>query len=160
MKIILTNHSKQRREHYEITPDEKIIPWIEYFNSLFDFKSREDAIYKIYYRGKAAVIKKEKNKLIVITIRGFLDFSERKLYKLEIRNEDKIKNNKIYRIDYLNKVVPCGFIEETTFTLKGRLRYKYQMPNFSRKHTINELNNFVTFDKEKKKWMLNDFERK
>ena len=159
MKIILTNHSKQRRKHYAITPDGEIIPWIKYFDDIFDFNSREDAVYKVSYKQRVAIIKKENNKLIVITIRGFTDFQKRDSYILEIRNEDIINKHKIYRVNYLNEMVSCGFIDGDTFTLKRNLEHKYQMPYFSRKQTVDDLSKFVSFNEKEKKWFLNEFER-
>lgn len=160
MNIFLTNYSKQRRESLPIIEDAEIIPWIEYFDKLFDFNSRKNAIYKIYFKQRAAIIRKENKKLIVITIRGFTDFSKKEEYFLKIKEVDQKIEKKIYRKDFNGDIVSCGKIEPETFSLKRTLKIKYIIPFFKRDHDIKDLDTFVYFDKENKKYMLNDFERR
>lgn len=71
MNIIITKHSRQRRKHQKIIDKELLIAFVKQIDELFFISDKENNIYKIGYRNKIAIIKKNNNVLVLITIRGF-----------------------------------------------------------------------------------------
>ena len=71
MNIIITKHSRQRRKYQKIIDEELLIAFIKQIDELFFISHKENDIYKVGYRNKIAIIKKNNNALVLITIRGF-----------------------------------------------------------------------------------------
>lgn len=71
MKIIITPHSMQRRNHHKITDKEILIDFVIQIDKVFFISEKQNAIYKVGYRNKIAIIKKNDNSLVLITVRGF-----------------------------------------------------------------------------------------
>jgi len=155
MKIVLTKHSKQRREHYEIKKDEEIIPWVEYLIEKYKIKNIEDGKYKIRGRGNVIVFKKKKYTVIVITIRGFniKRFENRENYKLKFSKiiDDEFR---IYRKNYKGVTKVAGKIENDIIQLKKEIYDIYNIPKNLKKKEL------IQYDERTERWFLKDFKRK
>ena len=71
MNIVITKHSRQRRKHQKIIDKELLIAFIKQIDELFFISCKENNLYKVGYRNKIAIIRKNNNDLILITVRGF-----------------------------------------------------------------------------------------
>ncbi|MFZ2890441.1 type II toxin-antitoxin system HicB family antitoxin [Sulfuricurvum sp.] len=67
---VITNHAKQRRPHYPIRSDEELKEIMSRLDIFYNFSSLEDGKYYFQKKGKAAVFKKDRNTVTLITIRG------------------------------------------------------------------------------------------
>lgn len=61
----------QRRNHHKITDKEILIDFVIQIDKVFFISEKQNAIYKVGYRNKIAIIKKNDNSLVLITVRGF-----------------------------------------------------------------------------------------
>ena len=61
----------QRRNHHKITDKEILIDFVIQIDKVFFISEKQNAIYKVGYRNKIAIIKKNHNSLVLITVRGF-----------------------------------------------------------------------------------------
>lgn len=61
----------QRRNHHNITDKEILIDFVIQIDKVFFISEKQNAIYKVGYRNKIAIIKKNDNSLVLITVRGF-----------------------------------------------------------------------------------------
>ncbi len=71
MKIIITQHSMQRRKHHKIIDKEILIDFVKQIDKVFFISEKQNATYKVGYRNKIAIINKNDNSLVLITVRGF-----------------------------------------------------------------------------------------
>ena len=177
MKIILTKHCLQRREHYK-KEDPEIIKYvfIEVTKNI-DLDSLGNNVYKINYRSFCCVFQKSKDTYIIITIRG-----HNKL--IQDNNLDKPRLNLasqafkstggfiIRRTNYLGNVVKCGYIidiagtDKRLLVLNRDLHKKYNMsdttwvPKVGLKfNTDDEIHDLVTFNNSEQCYYLNKFDR-
>jgi len=112
MFYIITNHATQRRPHYEKISRELLTEKIKILDSKFNFEKLDDGKYKMYYKNFCAIISKEKNKLILITIRG-IDRVDTHLNKIKMCLANRAFNNGgsiVRRTNYKGKLVKCGYI--------------------------------------------------
>ena len=144
IKIIISKHAIQRREHY--TPIDKniLINLVKQIDDKFAISKKENNIYKISHKNTIAIIKKTDDTLILITA-YFFDKYDYKIENINLKisiavsKEDrKLKRDmnrgmihKIYRTNFLNKKVECGIICATTNSKNSR--DKIQKENFKYK---------------------------
>ena len=175
MNYIFTKHAKQRRPHHPIKEDQYLINWLNAFDKKYDFSSLKiDGAYKIYIGYNTAIIKrKPKDNIVLITFRGFkipienFDFDSLKIR--ETQNRDAILKP-IYRINYKEKTIKCGTILKNTKTkdkyrlcLKKNLNSKFIISNYEEDiyfNTFDEIEQFITKNKNNGHYYLNQFERK
>lgn len=144
IKIIISRHAIQRREHY--TPIEKniLINLVKQIDDKFAIFKKENNKYKIAHKNTVAIIKKTDDSLILITA-YFFDKYDYKIENINLKvsvavsKEDKKLNrdinrgmiHKIYRTNFLNKKVECGVICATVNSKNSR--DKIQKENFKYK---------------------------
>jgi hypothetical protein len=144
IKIIISKHAIQRREHY--TPIEKdiLINLVKQIDDKFTISKKENNIYKIGHKNTIAIIKKTDNALILITA-YFFDRYDYKIDNINLKDsiavskEDRKLNrdmnrgiiHKIYRTNFLHKKVECGVICATVNSKSSR--DKIQKDNFKYK---------------------------
>ena len=144
IKIIISKHAIQRREHY--TPIDKniLINLVKQIDDKFAISKKENNIYKISHKNTIAIIKKTDDTLILITA-YFFDRYDYKIDNINLKvsiavsKEDrKLKRDmnrgmiyKIYRTNFLNKKVECGVICATVNSKNSR--DKIQKENFKYK---------------------------
>ena len=144
IKIIISRHAIQRREHY--TPIEKniLINLVKQIDDKFAIFKKENNKYKIAHKNTVAIIKKTDDSLILITA-YFFDKYDYKIENINLKvsvavsKEDRKLNrdinrgmiHKIYRTNFLNKKVECGVICSTANSKNSR--DKIQKENFKYK---------------------------
>ena len=144
IKIIISKHAIQRREHY--TPIEKdiLINLVKQIDDKFAISKKENNIYKIGHKNTIAIIKKTNDALILITA-YFFDRYDYKIDNINLKisiavsKEDRKLTrdmnrgmiHKIYRINFLNKKVECGVICATVNSKNSK--DKIQKENFKYK---------------------------
>ena len=144
IKIIISRHAIQRREHY--TPIEKniLINLVKQIDDKFAIFKKENNKYKIAHKNTVAIIKKTDDSLILITA-YFFDKYDYKIENINLKvsvavsKEDRKLNrdinrgmiHKIYRTNFLNKKVECGVICATVNSKNSR--DKIQKENFKYK---------------------------
>lgn len=177
MIIKLTKHCLQRREHYEKEDPELIRNVFIEVTKNIDLESLEDKVHKINYRYFCCVFQKIDCTYVIITIRG-----HKKL--IQDNNLDKPRLNLanpafkstggfiIRRINYLGKIVKCGYVvniagtEQRLLCLNRNLHKKYNMsrahrvPKIGLKFTLDtEIKDLVTFNDSEQCYYLNNFDR-
>lgn len=144
IKIIISKHAIQRREHY--TPIDKniLINLVKQIDDKFAISKKENNKYKIAHKNTVAIIKKTDDSLILITA-YFFDKYDYKIDNINLKisiavsKEDRKLNRdmnrgmvyKIYRTNFLNKKVECGVICATVNSKNSR--DKIQKENFKYK---------------------------
>lgn len=141
----ITHHAMQRRKHHSITPKNILENLLKEIEQKYLLSSLKDATYKISNKGITAIIKKEQEKLTMITQRGFRSLNYtlgNKEFKVKPSQskKDRIKKSykkqgiiyEIFRINFKNKKVPCGTISDLhhskdTRDNKYRDRYRYKL---------------------------------
>lgn len=144
IKIIISKHAIQRREHYTPIDKDILINLVKQIDDKFAISKTENNIYKIGHKNTIAIIKKTDDSLILITA-YFFDRYDYKIDNIKLKvsiavsKEDrKLKRDmnrgiihKIYRINFLNKKVECGVICATVNSKNSR--DKIQKENFKYK---------------------------
>jgi hypothetical protein len=178
MKIILTKHCQQRREHYDKEDPEVIRNAFIECTKDIDLESLENNIYKLFHNYFCCIFRKNNaDKFTIITIRGhkkLLEKNAQHRVKLQLANAAFLSTGGfiIRRYNYLGKIVKCGYIIDIAGTdmrllqLNSNLKDKYDMNSvksipktglkFKEDHEIQEL---VTFNEFEKCWYLNSFDR-
>ena len=177
MKIHLTKHSLQRRDHYD-KEDPEVIKLV--FTELLKDKELEDGKYKMHFRYFCCIFKKNKELYTVITIRG-----HRKLLEKNHLDKPKIRlaNSAFYstggtggfiirRKNFLGNIVKCGYIIDIAGTYMRLLKLnngvlkKYDLSGIKYIPKIglkfkddSEISEIVTFNQKEQCWYLNDFNR-
>lgn len=167
MNYILTKHSRQRRIHYDILEKEYLLNFLHLFSKVFDFNNLSEDIYKIYSGGDVAIVKKEKNNLILITFRGFkkekhnnIEWLKENL-KIRISNRN---NKKIYISNNENKKQICiGFFEnkniEKTIIFKQKFleRNNIKIPNRFIFNNLEDIERIFNYKEEDNKLIISFF---
>ena len=144
IKIIISKHAIQRREHYTPIDKDILINLVKQIDDKFAISKTENNIYKIGHKNTIAIIKKTDDSLILITA-YFFDKYDYKIDNINLKvsiavsKEDRKLNrdmnrgmiHKIYRINFLNKKVECGVICATVNSKNSR--DKIQKENFKYK---------------------------
>ncbi len=180
MKIILTKHCLQRREHYQVE-DPRVVE-NAFKECLLDKTSMyycdlDDGKYKLYHNYFCCVFTKKSDKYTIITIRGhkkLLDKNDIQKVKLKLANSAFKSTGGfiIRRYNYIGNVVKCGYIinivgtEQRLLVLNKNLHKKYNMsgatwvPKVGLKFsTDDEIMDLVTFNESEKCYYLNKFDR-
>ena len=135
MHIIFTNHCLQRRDYLKKRKKEEILKWIIFFIKKFHFITKKDDIYIIKCKGNKAVLKKEKNKLVVITFIGFTNnlFENKETYNFQYYSENEKLKNTIWRKNFVGKIVSCGNLiyneDLINIKFKKRILKKFKILN-------------------------------
>ena len=170
MKIHLTKHSKQRRSHYDITPDKHILEWINHFDVLFNLSNlQNNRTYKVHSGGSAAILKKTKGKVLVITFRGFKDFEKVQFMNFRIQDVTEKNERKVQRRNLNGRNVTCANIYDSKndkgeyfIKFKKGVIEKYMVP-FNKRiihfNSIDDLSHFLEEDKFGRLF-LKEFERR
>lgn len=137
IKIIISKHAIQRREHYTPIKKNILINLVKQIDDKFAISKKENNRYKISYKNTIAIIKKTDDALILITAYFFDKYNyEIDNINLEvsvaISKEDRRLNrdinrgiiHKISRINFLNKKVECGVICATSNSKNSRDKIK------------------------------------
>lgn len=144
MKYIVTKHAQKRREHHALIPKEILINLLKNLDTQFEVYKKEDMNYKFFHKSKCAIVKKQKNTLVLITQRGFdkndwiVDSSKlvckpaRDKEKKEKRiNDNKGEISKIYRTNFVGRKIACGRIIDLSqiedINNKSSFKYKLQL---------------------------------
>ena len=158
MKIILTDHSKQRRPYLKIESDAFLIKWMRYFEDLFDLENKKNGVFKISNEDCAAIFRKDDDKIILITFWGFVDFENRDDLELQFK---RVQDH-IYIKDDLGNFKICGKIKweslTSLITIDEDIFYSYRFPFESREIPFKKMDYLNdTFYFENGKWILKDF---
>ena len=177
MKIILTKHCLQRREHYQVE-DPRVVE--NAFKECLLYKAHsdlDDGKYKLYHNYFCCVFMKKSDKYTIITIRGhkkLLDKNDIEKVKLKPANSAFKSTGGfiIRRYNYLGNVVKCGYIidiagaDKRLLVLNRGLHKKYNMsdatwvPKVGLKfNTDDEIHDLVTFNDSEQCYYLNKFDR-
>jgi len=160
MKISITKHSKQRRSHLKIELDSFLESWMVYFEKQLYLKDKRDGIYKITSNKSCAVIRKNKDELILITFMGFKDFENKKEFQLVLNHQ----KDKVYRKDDLGKLRVCGDIkwdkEDSVVILKQKILEMYDIPTSNRISFKKNIDLEKYFYLENGNWILKDYPQK
>lgn len=144
IKIIISKHAIQRREHYTPIDKDILINLVKQIDDKFAISKKENNRYKISHKNTIAIIEKTDDSLILITT-YFFDKYDYKIDNINLKisvavsKEDRKLNrdinrgmiHKIYRINFLNKKVECGVICATLNSKNSR--DKIQKENFKYK---------------------------
>lgn len=145
LKIIITKHAIQRREHQNPVDKNILINLVKQIDDKFNISEKENNKYKIGFRNTVAIIKKTDDALILVTAYGFEKYD----YKIDdinlkvsvaVSKEDRKLNrdsnrgmiHKIYRTNFLNKRVECGVIcavknSKNSKDIKQKDNFKYKL---------------------------------
>ena len=177
MKIILTKHCLQRREHYDIEDPEVIKNVFTEIVKDIDLESLGNNIYKLFHNYFCCIFKKKGDNYTIITIRGhkkLLNKNDMEKVKLKPANSAFKSTGEfiIRRTNYLGNVVKCGYIidiagtDKRLLVLNRDLHKKYNMsdatwiPKVGLKFdTDDEIHNLVTFNDSEQCYYLNKFNR-
>lgn len=187
MKIIITKHAIQRREHREPIDKAILVNLVKQLEKQFLLSTRENNKYKISHRNTVAIIQKTDVALILITAYCFekYDYNIENIplkISIAIDKANRFKHNgilhKIFRINFLNNKIQCGIIADVTqsenikdIQQKGNFKYKIVIDSrLFRKfkdipmensylyfNDFKELSNIVHLENEE--FMLNIFQR-
>lgn len=177
MKIRLTQHCQQRREHLPKEDPEVIRNAFRECIKDMDLESLGNNIYKLFHNYFCCIFRKKDDKYIIITIRGhkkLIEKSAQHKVKLKPANTAFLSTGGfiVRRTNYLGKVVKCGYVIDVGGTdmrllqLHSNLKDKYDLSGvksiprtglkFKEDYEIQEL---VTFNEFEKCWYLNTFDR-
>ena len=96
-KIILTQHVKERRTK-GFLPEESLRVFADYLINENELKSKEDGAYKFRRGGTCAIITKEKDKFIFITLYGpskwIVDSDDYSGFSCHKQTEERVKLSK------------------------------------------------------------------
>lgn len=91
MKYIITKHAQQRRKWHKIRSKENLIALAKMFDEKLNMKSLKDGVYRVLKGPNAFVFAKDRDKCVVISVRGFWNIEVSKnieyeaVYKRELR---------------------------------------------------------------------------
>jgi hypothetical protein len=163
----------QRRPHHKITPKEELIDFLHKLDKKIDFNTlKNNEVSKITKGGFCAIIDKKNDKYVLITIRGYrnIDLDTIKLYVVDSHTAvNGSFGTLVLRKNFKGKMVKCGYVgdiygsdNEKLLCLSPKLKKKYIGLEFNRagiKFVMNEeVENLITFDKQKGLYILNEFE--
>ena len=172
-KYIITKHAQQRRQHHEITPKQTIIDFLNKLDKKIDFNTlKQNEISKITRKQFCVIIKREKDKFVIITIRGFknIDLNTIQLYVVD--GNTNVNNNIgtiVLRKNFKGKMVKCGRVgdiygtdNEKLLVLSPGLKKKYIGLEFNRAgikfFEDEEVKDLISFDSQQGLYILNEFE--
>ena len=129
-----------------------------YFIKKFNLNNEEDSTYKVRYKGMSAILKKERDKIVVITIRGFEkdNFKDRESFEITYYNQKK-DYEEIYRTNYKGVTKSCGRLKNNKIDFKPSLYKKLIMPLYTDNSNNEE---YIYLDGKTKRWFLKEFKRR
>lgn len=123
LKIKLTKHCKQRRNHFDIKEDSEILKWVHYFIDRFDLSEQNNSVYKIQSKKYFMILDLKDKILTIITFVNFNDsiFEEKDKMRFILKDLTTKEITRLHRINFVGRTVHCGNI---TYNKNGSVRVK------------------------------------
>ena len=174
MKLIVTKHAQQRRPHYKIISIDELKELMMKLIDHFDIENMKDEVYKIYKNEFAAVIKKEKNNFVLITVRfyqnldKYLSNNQLKIHHSHQAFQSNENSVIVRRYNFKGKPVKCGYVvpiygsNDKLLVLKSGLKKKFGLEFSGAGERFNdneEIKHLVSYNEKDGYYWLNPFER-